>query len=142
MGTFVVVVMDQTADSYTEISAHDDAATAQRAAVDMIADMHGEMDRACDTAEARAELDIDGDVVWAVWASNDTDGPILSLVAIVNVDGTGVGRHADPELDWYDAETVFVSMEVGTVYRIGGDTLAVFDQHHARAFAGRHRAAS
>lgn len=53
-----------------------------------------------------------------------------------------VAHHADPELAEYPPFMVFVSMEVGTVYRIGGDTLAVFDQHHARAFAGRHRAVS
>ncbi|UXE04456.1 hypothetical protein SEA_FUNSIZED_85 [Mycobacterium phage Funsized] len=140
MATFVVVVMDQTAEDYTEVSAHADAATAQRAAIDMISDMHGEMDHACDTAEARAELDIDGDVVWAVWCSNDTDGPILSLVAIVNIDATGTARHADPELAWYPEETVFVSMQFGRVYRADTTDVAMFDATRVHRYAPRHRA--
>lgn len=127
MATFALVIQDQTATSYTEVGAYTDAATAQSAAVDLIADMNGEMDHACDTADARAELDIDGDVVWAVWASNDVDGPILSLVAIVNIDATGEPRHADNGGDggMYPAETVIVSIEAGSIYRIGGDTLAL-----------------
>lgn len=43
----------------------------------------------------------------------------------------------------YAPEVVLVDTEaLGMVYRIGGDTLAMFDARHARVFAGRHRAAS
>lgn len=149
MATFVLVVMDQTADDYTIVDAYapdyGDAATAQEAALALINDMGSEIDRVCDTADARAELDIDGDVVWSVWTSNDADGPILTLVAIVNVVAGAVGRHAAADGPEQAGDAVIVdAFNLGMVYRVGGDraTLDMFDAEAVRRTSPRHAVAS
>jgi hypothetical protein len=129
MGTFAIVTMDDTDISYGVLDTRDDAGEAQVVALEYIASLGGMLDGVCDTAQARADLDIDGDVVWSVYGRQERDA-VRTLVAIVNVDATGEPRHADNGGDggFYPDETVIVSIDAGSIYRIGGTTLALRDR--------------
>jgi hypothetical protein len=129
MGTFAIVTMDDTDISYGVLDTRDDAGEAQVVALEYIASLGGMLDGVCDTTQARADLDIDGDVVWSVYGRQERDA-VRTLVAIVNVDATGEPRHADNGGDggFYPPETVIVSLAGNSIYRVGGTTLALRDR--------------
>ncbi len=80
---FSIFIQDEGQSNAVFYDTHADAATAKASVDCLVEAMESSAQAACDTAVARAELDIDGDVVWAAWHTIP-GSDIRSLVAIVN----------------------------------------------------------
>jgi hypothetical protein len=80
---FVVVIQDEGSFTHVEYVREASAVGAQAAVEDLVDAMEGTAAGACDTTLAAANLDIDGDVVFAVWYTLP-GSDLRSLVAIVH----------------------------------------------------------
>lgn len=87
----------------------------------------------------------DGEV-WEDAHQPDSDqfsGTSDEWLDVLAAEGIRPPQHADHGGPQYAPEVVIVSVsgKWGSVYRIGGDTLGLFDAAHIRAHAPKHRAA-